>query len=139
MIITYSTKLTYENQDDKAKLLKILEFERILFNFCSDKHFGSKSNNIKELHSKCYGEIRRLYPEVKSQIIIKAENACLSAYRSVKSNKHKIDKPIQKKKLSIGLDREICLFDAMLLIISAVFEKILWRPKMSTFVIVCAN
>lgn len=104
MIVTYSTKITYENQEDKAKLLKILEAERTLFNFCSDKHFGSKSNNIKELHGKCYKAARVSYPNIKSQVIIKAENACLSAYRSVKSNRHKILEPIKKKRLSISLD-----------------------------------
>lgn len=106
-ILTYSTQLTYENPEDKGKLLKILEAERTLFNFCSNKHFGSKTNSIKELHSKCYAEIRRLYPEVKSQIIIKAENACLSTYRSVKSNKHKLSAPIIKKRLSISLDKRL--------------------------------
>ena len=107
MILTYCTKIELTNQSDKQLLLEVLESERMLFNFCSTKHYGSKVNSIKELHQKCYKEIRRLYPKIKSQIIIKAENSCLGEYRSIKSNKHKIAEPIQKTKLSISLDKHL--------------------------------
>ena len=107
MIITYSTKINFECQDDKQSLLDVLLLERDIYNFCSKKQFEFKTLNIKQLHKACYNEAKLTYPNAKVQIIIKAENSCLSAYRGSKSAKRKLKKPIEKKKLFISLDKRL--------------------------------
>lgn len=104
MILAYCTKIEFTNQPDKELLLEVLQSERMVYNLCSQEQFKLKSLSIKDLHKNCYQKIRKKYPKIKSQIIIKAENACLSSYRSIKSNKNKIAKPIEKQRLSIYLD-----------------------------------
>ena len=59
------------------------------------------------MHKNCYLQSRKSNPEIKSQLIIKAENNCLSAYKSVKSNKHKLTKAIVKKGLSTHYDARL--------------------------------
>ena len=59
------------------------------------------------LHSKVYGNIRKLYPDIPSQVVIKAEQECLASYKSTKSNKHKLKSPIVKKNLSMRLDKRL--------------------------------
>ena len=112
----YSAKLKFFNPNDESRAIDLLKAERDVFNFCSIKHFetsndkepyGPKLNNITDLHKKCYFPFRKLHPEIPSQVVIRGERACLGAYRSVKSNKHKITKPVQKKRLSIQLDKRL--------------------------------
>jgi IS605 OrfB family transposase len=109
-ILAYNTKLVFESNEDRLKLLQTLELERDVFNYCSEIHYGSTKNSIVELHAKCYKSARTKF-SAKAQIVIKAETSCLAAYRSVKSNKHKIDKPIRKKKLSMSFDGRLHRFD----------------------------
>ena len=106
-IISYSTKLIFQNDEEKQLLLETLKAEQACFNFCSQEHFGSKKNSIVELHAKCYRKLRDLYPEIPAQIVIKSEQSCLSVYRSIKSNKHKITKSCVKKRLSLQLDKRL--------------------------------
>ena len=100
-----------ENQEKFDSLKSILEMHRLVFNFASPLRFQEKKNSIVILHSKVYGNIRKSNPEIPSQVIIKAEQECLSSYSSVKSNKHKLKKPIEKKNLSMRLDKRLCSKD----------------------------
>lgn len=106
-MITYNTRLLAENKENERLLREILEMEKFVFNKCSKEHFGSKKNSLVLLHSKVYKNVRAEKPEIPSQVILKGEQSCLSAYRGIKSNKHKIDKPIEKKNLSIRLDKRL--------------------------------
>lgn len=105
-LITYATKLILSSQD-KQRLFKTLQLQRDLVNFCSKQHFGASKNSIVDLHNKSYQPAKQLFPEAPSQLIIRAEQECLSSYRSVKSNKHKTTKPIHKIKLSYRLDKRL--------------------------------
>lgn len=105
-VITYNAKLI-GSQEDLASLKEILNWHRFAFNSASVVHFGAKKNSIKELHGSFYEKFRRENPNIPSQVVIRGEQECLSAYRSIKSNKHKIDKPIEKKKLSMRLDKRL--------------------------------
>lgn len=105
--LSYSTKLQFNSEEDKRKLFAVLELERDIFNFCSEKHFGSKKNSIVELHAKCYKAARKKFPLAKAQIIVKAENSCLSSYKSAKGCKNKVTKPMCKRRLSINLDKHL--------------------------------
>lgn len=107
MHITYNTRLIFESQEDFQKVFKTLEAERFAFNEASKLHFGAKKNSIVDIHRKFYRQFRDQNPNIPSALVVIAENEVLSAYRSIKSNKHKIENPIEKRKLSIQLDKGI--------------------------------
>lgn len=103
--LTYNTRLVFQSDTDKQKLIQILEKQRFAWNECSKIKFNIVKNSIVELHSAFYTKFRQNQPEIPSQVVISAEQSVLSAYRSIKSNKQKLDKPPEKKKLSIRLDK----------------------------------
>lgn len=108
--LTYNAEVLFQSQEDFGKILTVLESERKVFNEASKIQFGNggkRKNSIVELHSKFYSKFRAENPEIPSQVVIRGEQACLSAYRSIKSNKHKIEKPIEKNNLSIRLDKRL--------------------------------
>lgn len=108
--ITRKTKLIFKSPEDRDSIIKMLELAREVFNFCAIQQYGATRNNIIDLHAKCYKRARALFPEAKSAIIVEVENHVLSAYRSIKSNKHKIDGPIVKKRLSLSLNATMCSY-----------------------------
>jgi IS605 OrfB family transposase len=108
--LTYKAELLFQSQEDFGKILNVLKAEQQVFNEASKIHYGDGSkrkNSIVELHAGFYSKFRLAHPEIPSQIVIRGEQACLSAYRSIKSNKHEIHKAIEKKNLSIRLDKRI--------------------------------
>jgi IS605 OrfB family transposase len=96
-----------KSQDEFDSLKSILDMHRNVFNYASPLQFIEKKNSLVVLHSKVYKNIRKMHPDIPSQIIIKAEQECLSNYRSTKSNKHKLKIPIVKKNLSMRLDKRL--------------------------------
>lgn len=117
--MTYNVKLNFESEDDENRLLATLEAQKLAFNegsklFYDPKHtFGSKVNGIKELHNLFYRKFRDENPIIPAQIVIRAEQDILSAYRSIKANKHKIIAAPQKKRLSMRLDKRLYSYDSI--------------------------
>ncbi|MEK6882845.1 MAG: transposase [Nanoarchaeota archaeon] len=103
---TYIAKLNC-NQVSKQRILDTLKANLDVWNICSKIYFEKPKGGLKHLHSKAYYHIREKRPEIPSQIIIKAEQDVISAYRSIKSNKQKLTENAIKKKLSIQLDKRI--------------------------------
>lgn len=103
--LTYNTKLIFQSDSDKDKIIGMLEKQRFAWNECSKVKFNITTNSIVLLHGQFYTKFRQSQPEIPSQVVISAEQSVLSAYRSIKSNKQKLDKPPEKKKLSIRLDK----------------------------------
>jgi putative transposase len=97
-------------QSDLDDLKSMMIDHQKIFNIASPLQFVEKKNSIVVLHSKVYHNVRKQFPNVNSQVVIKAEQECLASYRSVKSNKHKLKKPIEKKNLSIRLDKRLYSF-----------------------------
>jgi len=106
-MICYSTKLLAESQEDFADLRKLLEWQRLAFNEASKVQFGQKKNSIVWLHGNFYRKFRDSNPYIPSQVIVRAEQECLSKYAGAKSNKHKPVKAHEKRNLSIQLDQRI--------------------------------
>lgn len=104
----YSPMLTYNSRltGDTNELKTLLEQHRLAFNRASKEQFPEPRYSLVVLHSKVYKNVRKSNPEINSQVIIKAEQECLSAYRSAKSNQHK-KKLIEKKHLSMRLDKRL--------------------------------
>lgn len=103
-IVTLIAKAQFETPEDRKQCLQVLEGERVAFNECAKAAFGLEKNSIVDLHSRFYEKFRKSHPEIPSQVAIIAQRACLAAYRSIKSNDHKITSPIVKKRLGIKLD-----------------------------------
>lgn len=103
--LTYNTRLVFQSDSDKDKIVGMLEKQRFAWNECSKVKFNIVKNSIVELHSAFYAKFRQENPEIPSQVVISSEQSVLSAYRSIKSNKQKLDKPPEKKKLSVRLDK----------------------------------
>lgn len=103
--LTYNTRLVFQSDSDKDKIVKMLESQRFAWNECSKVKFNIPTNSIVLLHGQFYIKFRQRQPEIPSQVVISAEQSVLSAYRSIKSNKQKLDKLPEKKKLSIRLDK----------------------------------
>lgn len=123
MKITYSSKIIC-SPEEKIQILEVLELERDLFNLCSEKFYSDKKHSIKHIHNLCYQSCKSKFPNAKSQIIIKAEQSCLSAYRSVKSNKQKIEKPLVKKRLSLQLDKRLYILKGDILILTTLGRRV---------------
>ena len=103
--LTYNTRLVFQSDSDKDKIVGMLYKQRFAWNECSKVKFNIPTNSIVLLHGQFYTKFRQSRPEIPSQVVISAEQSVLSAYRSIKSNKQKLDKPPEKRKLSIRLDK----------------------------------
>jgi IS605 OrfB family transposase len=107
-VLTYNVELIPKSQEDFLKIEKILDANRFAWNKISKVYYGlGKNTDRKDLHKQTYFPIRREKPEIPAQVIIRAQNDVRAAYKSVVSNKHKIVKPIEKKKLSMRLDKRL--------------------------------
>lgn len=106
-MISYNTKLIETGPGELNSLKQILEWHRLAFNEASQIQFSELRNSIIVLHSKFYSKFRISQPQIPSQVLIRAEQECLSAYRSIKSNKHKKTKSVEKKRLSMRLDKRL--------------------------------
>ena len=104
---SYVTEIRAESKENLDALRQILVWQRDAYNFASEREFALKSFHIKKLHDECYRKIRDRWPEIPSQVVIKAEQDVLSAYRTVRKNKHKLVKPCVKRGLSIRLDQRL--------------------------------
>lgn len=105
--ITYNIKLTFDNQKEHDFWFNMLCKQREIYNFASKIIFEKKPNTlIKEYHDLLYNKIKEKF-QVSSQAIIRTEKDILSTYRSIKSNKHKIECYPQKKALSLRLDQRM--------------------------------
>ena len=108
-MITYNAKITSIDLNDGNLLLSLLEQQRHLVNKVSELQFSDLKtlSNIKSLHNEFYHKTRTEYPDVPSQVVIKCEQECLTTYKTIRSNKHKISKPFVKHNLSLRLDKRI--------------------------------
>jgi putative transposase len=106
-IIPYTTKIVFNSESDKDLVLETLKEARRGFNEASEVVYGMDKLSIVDLHKNFYRSFRDKNPQISSQIVGRCMRAVLQAYRSVKSNKNKIDRPVEKKKLSLELTRRM--------------------------------
>lgn len=106
-VLTYNVKLFFESEEEKLRIISTLEAQRYALNEASKLHFGAKKNSIVELHAKFYKNFRAENQHIPADVVITAEQECLSNYRSAKSNKHKLKKPVEKKNLSYRLNKNL--------------------------------
>ena len=104
---TYSTKLIL-NEEQKQSIMDVLVLEREVWNYISSMVFENKTIlSLKTIHNECYYACKEKFPTAPSQMIIRSEKSVLSTFKSIKSNKHKIQKSPVRKKLNIQLDKRL--------------------------------
>lgn len=106
-MLCYNTKLI---TNDKSFLLDTLCQVKELYNFISNIVFNTenyKKLSYKQIHHLVYNNARIQFPNLPAQIIIRLERNVLANYKSVKSNKHTIDKPITCKQPCLQLDKRL--------------------------------
>jgi len=108
-MITYNTELIPTNPDDMNLIMDLMEEYRLVVNEASKIQFSDLKNlsALRVFHNKFYYPARDKFPEVPSQVIIKAEQECLATYKTIRSNKHKITSPFEKNNLSLRLDKRL--------------------------------
>ena len=105
---TYNIQLIFDNDTDKQSLIKSLSLKQQAFNEISKIRFGMKTcNGIMPLHQRSYALVRKQFPLLPSQFVIKAEQDVISKYKTIRANHHKIDEPVKTNRLNIQLDKRI--------------------------------
>lgn len=105
---TYKVKLKFETPEIqsfwKNRIILVLN----CYNYASNIIFNEKIQlGLKPIHDRLYKELRTKFPDLPSQMCIQVERALISNYKSVRTNGHHIDKPIQMKNPSIQLDKRL--------------------------------
>lgn len=103
-MITYNIELDFSNEIQKKYWIDLLNSIKDCYNSISKLVWENKSVklNLKEIHSLVYNDMRKSYPELPAQAIIKTYKSVISSYRS---NKRKFF--CEKKKLSCQLDKRL--------------------------------
>jgi IS605 OrfB family transposase len=109
-ILTYNIRLEFGKQEDKISLLDLLMEHQKVWNHMSDYAFRSKKLDKKILHDKNYHQCRKLFPNCPSQVIIRAKDSVYATYKTIGSNKHKLETPARQENLCIRLDKRIYTF-----------------------------
>lgn len=106
--ITYNVELIFPSRSDRDYWSELMDASMKAYNLCSNI---VNSNNIKlglnEIHKATYSILREEFPIIPSQGVIKIYKDVLSAYRSIRSNKHKNAKIATKKHPSMRLDKRL--------------------------------
>lgn len=106
--ITYNVELIFPSKSDQDYWSDLMNASMQAYNMCSNI---VDSNNIKlglnEIHKAAYSILREEFPIIPSQGIIKIYKDVLSAYRSIRSSKHKNAKIAIKKHPSMRLDKRL--------------------------------
>lgn len=105
---TYNIKIKFDTEENKNFWISLLDDQKCIFNYASEILYNSKTRlDLKPVHDLLYNKLRTKYPSFSSQATIRTEKELISCYRSVKSNKHKITKFIEKKNLALRLDKRL--------------------------------
>lgn len=101
---TYSTRLIFDSDVDKNKIIDTLKGFNLCWNECSKIKYNINSNSIILLHEAFYKKFRKQHPCIPSALVIEAQRSVLTAYKIIRTNKYKITSPPHKKKFSLRLN-----------------------------------
>lgn len=105
---TYKVKLEFESQNVKDFWKERICLVRDCYNYASNIIFNEKVQlGLKPIHNRLYYELRDKFKKLPSQMCIQVERALIANYKSIRSNGHKIDKPIRMKCPTIQLDKRL--------------------------------
>jgi IS605 OrfB family transposase len=105
---TYNIQLKFQSQEEKQLLLDTFEIHKNIWNYISKYIFTHKLKAWgKDVHDATYHKCRKKFPTSPSQIIIRARDDIVATYKTIKSNKHKIEEAPEKHNYSIRLDKRL--------------------------------
>lgn len=108
MIITYNIELRFSNNTETQQWISIITEARDVFNDCVQRIIDTKCPlSLQRVHNECYDYLRKKHPLLPAQTIIKIYKDVISAFRSIKSNKHKNAEAPFKKGFSMRLDKRL--------------------------------
>ena len=88
--------------------MSLLAQTREAFNACANMVASAKTPlSLVAVHAQCYDVLRKQFPQVPSQGIIRVQKSVLAMLRSIRGNKHKDASVPQKKSLSLQLDKRL--------------------------------
>lgn len=106
-IITYNIQLDM-NQKSVDFWTGFLSQAQSAFNDCAKIVVDNNvPTDIKAVHHACYDIIRKKYPIIPAQAVIRMQKEVLAAVRSIKANKHKDAETPQRHTLSMTLDKRL--------------------------------
>ena len=105
---TYKVKLLFDSQEIYDFWTVRLCLVKECYNYASKIVFDEKIPlSLKPIHHRLYRELREQFKELPSQMCISVERAVIANYKTVKSNKHNLEKPIEMKNPSVQLDKRL--------------------------------
>jgi len=105
---TYNVKLQFINSTEHDFWLALLKEEQQAFNLASTIVFNKKPViALKQVYDITYREIRNVSVLLPAQGANKIIKSIISCFRSIKSNKHKLETAPMKKNLSLRLDKRL--------------------------------
>ena len=106
-IITYNIELQ-ATDNTRNHWVQLLSDVRDAYNACSSMVANTKAKlSIVTVHDLCYDTIRKQFPQLPSQAVIRVQKSVLAAFRSIRGNKHKNAKTPQMRHLSLQLDKRL--------------------------------
>ena len=106
-VITYNVELK-PTTDTFNYWKKMLTLYAQAYNDCAIYIVDKKIPlSIKTVHNKVYDKLRKTYPELPSQAVIRLYKDVIPAFKSIRSNKQKNAETPQKKSLSMRLDKRL--------------------------------
>ena len=106
-IITYNIELQATNST-RNHWAQLLSDVKDAYNACSSMVANTKAKlSIVTVHDLCYDTIRKQFPQLPSQAVIRVQKSVLAAFRSIRGNKHKNAETPQMKQLSLQLDKRL--------------------------------
>ena len=128
---TYNIQLEFQSQEEKQLLLNTFEVHRDIWNYVSQYVFDNKLKAwSKDVHDATYHKCRKKFPSSPSQIVIRAREDVVATYKTIKSNKHKIEEAPLKKNYSIRLDKRLYTLQKDSIKLTTVDKRIICKLKL---------
>ena len=108
MVKTYNAKIIFEKPEDKILLSQSLSLANEAFNIVSTERFKmTKCNGAKPLHERTYYKVKKAFPNIPSQYIIKVIKDVIAKYEIIRKNHQIIEEAPKKKNLQLQLDKRL--------------------------------
>lgn len=107
-MLTYKTKLEFPSEKVRTFWTRQMYLVRDCYNFASKIAFDEKLPlGMMPFHKRLYRAEREAFPSLPAQMCIKVNRHVLANYRTAKENKVELEKPLEMKRPSIGLDKRL--------------------------------
>jgi len=107
-MLTYKTKLLFPSEKVRTFWVGQMCLVRDCYNFASKIVFEEKIPlGMMPFHKRLYKAERAAFPKLPAQMCIKVNRQLLANYRTARENKVELEKLLEMKRPSIGLDKRL--------------------------------